>query len=276
VTSLVGNVAGTPLIGTGGAASSSNTTTTSSTPGGTATTVGTVVPTWREDHVVLVVDASFLALPNAKQVLQNALLAWTAVASELPDVELVDATVDANTLTAEAAKLDHRISFAANGEPRANGALAITLLSIDEKADKVLDGDLIFNGEHTFTNVDSANSVSSETRRYDLQNVLTHELGHWFGLGDDYVDTEATMYGYIEPLETKKRDLSNDDLTQVQVAYWRANNPSKNIACAYAVVPISRSREGVGLGCLAAMLLLRRRSNQPKRPIPLSKTSRLP
>ena len=55
----------------------------------------------------------------------------------------------------------------------------------------------------------------------DLRNVLTHELGHWAGMGDLYESTatEETMYGYSENGETKKRDLYFGDIAGIKKLY---------------------------------------------------------
>lgn len=55
----------------------------------------------------------------------------------------------------------------------------------------------------------------------DLQNIFTHELGHWAGMGDLYevAAVEETMYGYSENGETKKRDLYNGDITGIAELY---------------------------------------------------------
>jgi hypothetical protein len=48
---------------------------------------------------------------------------------------------------------------------------------------------------------------------YDVQNVATHEFGHWVGLGDIYDpnDSELTMYGYGALGELKKDTLATGD-----------------------------------------------------------------
>ncbi len=46
---------------------------------------------------------------------------------------------------------------------------------------------------------------------YDAQNILTHKLGHSFGLDDEYEDKykDHTMYGYSQTGEAKKRYFNN-------------------------------------------------------------------
>ena len=55
----------------------------------------------------------------------------------------------------------------------------------------------------------------------DVQNIVTHELGHCAGMGDVYqLDaSEETMYGYSTEGETKKRDLYNGDITGITKLY---------------------------------------------------------
>ena len=55
----------------------------------------------------------------------------------------------------------------------------------------------------------------------DVQNIVTHELGHCAGMGDLYKKdaTEETMYGYSTEGETKKRDLYDGDINGITKLY---------------------------------------------------------
>ena len=55
----------------------------------------------------------------------------------------------------------------------------------------------------------------------DVQNIMTHELGHWAGMGDIYESggIEETMYGYSAEGEIKKRDLYYGDIRGVTEMY---------------------------------------------------------
>lgn len=55
----------------------------------------------------------------------------------------------------------------------------------------------------------------------DVQNIATHEFGHFLLLLDLYgsADSEKTMYGYARYGETKKRTLDSDDIAGISSIY---------------------------------------------------------
>jgi hypothetical protein len=63
---------------------------------------------------------------------------------------------------------------------------------------------------------------------YDVENVLSHEVGHFFGLGEEMADTAATMYLCTNRCETHKRELTIVD--QAAVAWLYAKEPSERDA----------------------------------------------
>lgn len=218
-------------------------------------------PTWRGSEVVLTVDPSYLALPYAQQALEGALLAWTATADQLPRVILRYTDESMGTQSAAENLADHRIFFAPSGDKRANGALAITLVTADEEKNSILDADILVNGGHLFTDVAVTGKGQSASVAYDLQDVIAHELGHWFGLDEEYENGESTMYAYVYPRETKKRDLHESDILAVQLAYWQADNPSENRGC--SLNRTSTSTDPLdAIGWVAVVGLLVRRRNR--------------
>lgn len=58
----------------------------------------------------------------------------------------------------------------------------------------------------------------TDRRTVDLENVVTHELGHYLGLGHSAV-LEATMYASAVAGETLKRDLHPDDVEGICATY---------------------------------------------------------
>jgi len=64
-------------------------------------------------------------------------------------------------------------------------------------------------------------SLSGEAGKMDVQNIMTHELGHWCGLDDLYADKDywLTMYGYSNYAETHKETLGLGDTLGLQAVY---------------------------------------------------------
>lgn len=56
---------------------------------------------------------------------------------------------------------------------------------------------------------------------YDAQDILTHELGHWVGLDDEYTSeyVDNTMYGYGAKAEIKKDTLTTGDVAGAALIY---------------------------------------------------------
>ncbi len=64
-------------------------------------------------------------------------------------------------------------------------------------------------------------SLNGEARKMDVQNIMTHEFGHWCGLDDLYDDKDywLTMYGYASYGETYKRTLGFGDILGLKAVY---------------------------------------------------------
>jgi len=80
----------------------------------------------------------------------------------------------------------------------------------------LIECDLVFNTDYTWSA--QGNPASQEM---DVQNIATHELGHFLQLLDLYNnwDYEKTMYGYADTGETYKRTLHNDDKNGIAHIY---------------------------------------------------------
>lgn len=220
-------------------------------------------PVWSDAEVVLTIDPSYAALPFAMQALKGALLAWTTRCDRLPKVTLRHAESTTPTQSLEENLGDHRIVYAPRGDARAKGALAVTLVTADEGANAIVDADILVNGAHRFTDVSVVRATASD-QLYDLQNVLTHEFGHWFGLDEEYENTESTMYAFVYPGESKKRDLTDEDVNAILLAQAQADEANAN-AVGCSMVQNERQASGGWLGYVLALSLFRmafRRKNQ--------------
>lgn len=94
---------------------------------------------------------------------------------------------------------------------------ALTTLSYDATTGEIVDADMDLNGFDFFwTTTDDKTSAAT-----DIQNVLTHEVGHLIGLDDltSVASKDATMYGTTQQAELDKRDLAADDVQAVCAVY---------------------------------------------------------
>ncbi len=64
-------------------------------------------------------------------------------------------------------------------------------------------------------------SLSGQAGKMDVQNIMTHEFGHWCGLDDLYDDADywLTMYGYANFAETYKQTLGLGDINGLEAIY---------------------------------------------------------
>ncbi len=90
--------------------------------------------------------------------------------------------------------------------------VAKTRLYYDQAEGRILKVEVALNGR------DYRWSTNGEGGTLDVQNVATHEVGHFIGLGD--VQTMGqTMFEYILLDEKSKRALTDDDIDGVRAAY---------------------------------------------------------
>lgn len=90
-------------------------------------------------------------------------------------------------------------------------ALAVTLTLFKRGSGELVDADIVVNEKFYDWGVGAA--VDN-----DLQNALTHEVGHLLGLAHSEAN-DATMYASASPHETEKRTLDRDDVAALQALY---------------------------------------------------------
>jgi MYXO-CTERM domain-containing protein len=107
------------------------------------------------------------------------------------------------------------------------GALAITTVTFDSRSGRLVDADIEINdASFAFTTCDL--DEASCRVAYDLENTLTHELGHVLGLdhppSGDPGAFEATMFASTSEGAVDKRDLADDDIAGVCTLYPAGTN----------------------------------------------------
>lgn len=147
---------------------------------------------------------------NIYEIVNNAFNAW------LQEVEGKVNVIDAGLTSISTAKLDNQ-NIIAWGKAPAN-ALAISYIWYNNNGFAV-EVDTIMNKKYNWYWSKDINCAYQNV--YDAQNILTHELGHSFGLDDEYEDKykDHTMYGYGETGEVKKDTLTTGDKNSVRTLY---------------------------------------------------------
>jgi hypothetical protein len=90
--------------------------------------------------------------------------------------------------------------------------IALTTTTFDPNTGELLDADIELNSASYEL------SVSDDEVQFDLLAVLTHEIGHFFGLSHSD-DPEATMFASYEPGTTELRTLELDDQLAICTLY---------------------------------------------------------
>lgn len=97
------------------------------------------------------------------------------------------------------------VTFLRDGWEHGDEVVALTLATYYVQSSLVFETDIVVDATTRRWSTGAANP-----HRYDVQSVLTHEIGHFFGL-DHSRDAEASMAAQSSPGDTSKRVLSEDD-----------------------------------------------------------------
>ncbi len=103
-----------------------------------------------------------------------------------------------------------------------DGTLAKTSVTFNEETGEIYDADIEVNA--AFNEV----TITDDPRKvqYDLQSILTHEVGHFIGLAHSS-DSGAVMFASYSPGSMALRALTDDDVKAVCAAY----PPNNGRAC---------------------------------------------
>lgn len=166
---------------------------------------------------VLTVDKHFSKALHVDDAVHRVELALAELQSATRALELARGTGEDLAMgfdAAAGAKNENALLAIDRDWPFDENALAVTIVTMNTTTHEIIDADIAFNTAHyRFGDVDDALSADQrlEGGADDLQNTLTHELGHALGLRHNPADASAVMYPGAITGEISKRRLAADD-----------------------------------------------------------------
>lgn len=125
--------------------------------------------------------------------------------------------VQGSSTTLNRARLDNKniISWGRTS----NGTLGVTYVWYYTATGLTAEIDTIMNNRYKWSL--SNDMACADNASYDAKNIMTHELGHWLGLDDEYTASfnDNTMFGYGSLGEVKKNTLTEGDKAGVAAIY---------------------------------------------------------
>ncbi|MEZ4231883.1 MAG: matrixin family metalloprotease [Polyangiaceae bacterium] len=234
---------------------------------------------WGSTQLTLQIDPTLKRLdPNAADAVARSVEAWQGL-ENLPRVDVMSLAGSSDEDDDAPAKLEeselvpdgkNTISYRRLNIPGHRKDLAITVTYANPRTGEIVEADMYVNARRDFgllaRDIEATPSCSGSVsgrcdQRFDLQSVVTHELGHLFGLGEDLEDPLSTMYLCTSPCETHKRVLSEPDhlsATELYLAEIPAEEQGVSCSMGRHAVPPLRAVAWLLLG--ASGLLLHRRS----------------
>ncbi|MBC8404180.1 MAG: IPT/TIG domain-containing protein [Planctomycetes bacterium] len=116
----------------------------------------------------------------------------------------------ADTAAADYSKSSHLVYLDSDNSsgffPNGSGTVAITPIIYSTSDGRMIDVDIIFNGK------DFDFALHAGGNDFDLQDVMTHEIGHMIGLDHSPVHG-SSMWPYVAPGQWLHRSLTQDDIS---------------------------------------------------------------
>jgi MYXO-CTERM domain-containing protein len=198
---------------------------------------------WTKGAVTVYLDPSLKRMgPSADEAVMQAFGEWIGSDPRLPSLSFDSGKTSATPRQDGMST----VSYAPITVPGHEHDVAITVTYSNSQTGEILEADMVLNASYpmgTLTpkpakstgNANGANRGEQEdnagkagsgneesldcNNRYDTQDVATHEAGHFFGLGEDMTERQATMFFSIGHCETHKRVLAPTDVSAVATLY---------------------------------------------------------
>lgn len=164
---------------------------------------------WCSSKVVVHLDTTHVKkVPGLVDAVRSSFASWTSYGMPTK----VELRMSTKRLKANASDNVNSVLWLKGNWPYEAHRVAKTLFRYGSSTGCIKEADIVLNAKvfawAVFSN--KHNTVSD----YDVENVMAHEVGHFFGLA--HSDTgEATMWPTTPKGETSKRSLSQDDINGI-------------------------------------------------------------
>jgi hypothetical protein len=229
---------------------------------------------WEKRKVSVTLDPTLAALgPDAHGAVERAFGAWFDSGASLPDLVFDVATSRASP--DPHADGVNSVIYAPITLPGHTDDLAITIAYSDDATGELVEADIVVNSRKPFGLLDDAHTDATPSctderhghcgEEFDLQSIVTHEVGHFFGLGEDRTDRLATMFECSSPCETHKRDLDSEDDRAIESLYSGVEPVSAQASAGCSVARNVSPEPALGVALLVLLASSARRSRRSSR-----------
>ncbi|MCA9523104.1 MAG: matrixin family metalloprotease [Myxococcales bacterium] len=163
-------------------------------------------------HLNLQSVPSYLDSSRVLYIVQQSFATWNAVESSFLRLDFGGTTTQRTEYDRNGDTNVNTVYFETVSWDDDSDVLALTKTIYEPKTGEIKDADIRVNAVH-FTWSTSDSNVQN-----DVQNMLTHEVGHLLGL-EHSDDEESTMYATSKAGEMSKRTLAQDDINGVSYLY---------------------------------------------------------
>jgi len=181
--------------------------------------------------------------------IEAAFQTWEAEPNSYMDFEC-DGTTDKGMSSLNDQMDSYNVVGWANISADYPGAIAATIFWYNVLTKELVEVDVAMNSDPYFVWWQNPGETwtagNSTAYDCDVQNIMTHEAGHWLVLGDLYADanSEKTMYGYSAEFELKKRSLDPGDEAGIQAIYPITEEPPTEGTMHVAAIDMSYGTKG--------------------------------